>query len=97
VGGSEFRAENVGENIYYAGYGREARAINADLSVIASDAVESWYDEIKDYDFETGKSTGGVIGHFTQVIISVAVNWKITNCKKLIVKMFILNSTGCLG
>ena len=33
------------------------------------DAVTSWYDEIKDYDFEKGKSAnGGVVGHFTQVV-----------------------------
>ena len=32
-------------------------------------APRRWYDEIVDYDFETGNSkNGGVIGHFTQVV-----------------------------
>ena len=32
-------------------------------------AVDSWYDEIKDYDFKKGKSkNGGVVGHFTQLV-----------------------------
>lgn len=30
--------------------------------------VKDWYDEITNYDFNTGKSTGGVILHFTQVV-----------------------------
>ena len=30
--------------------------------------VTSWYDEMKDYDFKNGRSKGGVIGHFTQVV-----------------------------
>ena len=33
---------------------------------------KSWYDEIKDYDFTTGQSKGGVIGHFTQLV------WKVS-------------------
>lgn len=36
------------------------------------DAVRSWYSEIKDYNFATGNSNGGAIGHFTQVV------WKTT-------------------
>ena len=32
-----------------------------------TDAVQSWYDEIKDWDFSTSKKKGGVTGHFTQV------------------------------
>ena len=30
--------------------------------------VKDWYDEIQDYNFDTGKSNGGVILHFTQVV-----------------------------
>ena len=30
--------------------------------------VKDWYDEIQDYIFDTGKSNGGVISHFTQVV-----------------------------
>lgn len=31
-------------------------------------AVQSWYDEVKDYDYDTGKCTPGeVCGHYTQV------------------------------
>jgi len=39
----------------------------------ALDAVKSWYDEIKDYSFYSGKSTGGCITHFSQVV------WDSTN------------------
>ena len=34
---------------------------------VCGDMSKSWYDEIKDYNFDTGKSTG-VTGHFTQII-----------------------------
>jgi len=34
----------------------------------SEDATKSWYDEINNYNFQTGKSNGGVIGHFTQVV-----------------------------
>lgn len=30
--------------------------------------VKDWYDEITNYDFNTGQSKGGVILHFTQVV-----------------------------
>ena len=30
--------------------------------------IKDWYDEIEDYDFNTGTSKGGVITHFTQVV-----------------------------
>jgi len=33
-----------------------------------ADATRSWYDEIKDYDWQTRKSNGGVVGHFTQLV-----------------------------
>ena len=61
-------AENVwahsdgahGENLAWSG----GRPGTADRAV---DAVQSWYNEIENYDFTTGESTGGAIGHFTQV------------------------------
>jgi len=34
----------------------------------SEDATKDWYDEINNYNFQTGKSNGGVIGHFTQVV-----------------------------
>ena len=40
----------------------------ANQSKVAETAVQSWYDEVKNYSFKTGKSkSGGVTGHFTQV------------------------------
>ena len=56
------KGEWVGENIYY--FWSSAKA-----SYNSGNASESWYDEIKDYDFNKGgSSNGGVVGHFTQVV-----------------------------
>ena len=33
-----------------------------------TDAIQSWYDEISAYNFNTGQSNGGVTGHFTQLV-----------------------------
>merc|ERR1712224_1114696 len=33
-----------------------------------ANAVQSWYDEVGNYDFAKGQTMGGVIGHFTQVV-----------------------------
>lgn len=41
-------------------------------SYSAGSFVKDWYNEIANYDFAQGTSTGGVIGHFTQVV------WKST-------------------
>jgi len=51
-----------GENLYYcSGYEADDQ--------LAVNAVQSWYDEIHDYSFETCKTkTGKAIGHFTQVV-----------------------------
>lgn len=32
-----------------------------------SDAIQSWYDEVKDWRYGVGSVNGGVVGHFTQV------------------------------
>ena len=52
----------TGENLYYFW------SSDSNLVVNGSMAVDSWYDEIKDYDFNKGKSKGGVVGHFTQLV-----------------------------
>jgi len=37
------------------------------IKVYGMNAVDSWYSEVENYDFSTGKSkNGGDIGHFTQ-------------------------------
>ena len=58
----------TGENLYY--FWTSAR----DLTITGANAVDSWYDEIKDYDFAKGRSkNGGVVGHFTALV------WKGSN------------------
>lgn len=58
--------EWVGENIYWMGSSDEAQYSTGSMT-------QNWYDEIKDYDFKTGKSKNGrMVGHFTQVV------WKAT-------------------
>jgi hypothetical protein len=47
-----------GENLY-ACWGKKATGI---------DASQSWYDEIKDYNFEYPSKKTGVVGHFTQLV-----------------------------
>lgn len=32
-----------------------------------SEAVQAWYDEVKDWRYGVGSVNGGVVGHFTQV------------------------------
>ena len=52
----------VGENLYYYSAYPVCEYKCGSMS-------RSWYDEIKDYDFQNGKSkNGGVVGHFTQVL-----------------------------
>ena len=54
--------EWVGENLYYY----SAYPV---LEYKCGTMSKSWYDEIKDYDFNTGKSKNGrAVGHFTQLI-----------------------------
>ncbi len=58
--------EWVGENLYYFYASPVCEYKCGNMS-------KSWYDEIKDYNFDTGKSkNGGVVGHFTQLV------WKAT-------------------
>ena len=52
----------TGENLYYYW-------TTANLTITGADAIDSWYDEIEDYDFAKGVSkNGGVVGHFTQLV-----------------------------
>ena len=50
----------VGENLYM-------KTSSGKVAYVCGDMSKSWYSEIKDYDFETGESTG-VTGHFTQLV-----------------------------
>jgi uncharacterized protein YkwD len=56
---ARFKGAGMGENLYMC----------SGFIPNGGDAVTSWYNEIKDYDFKKGKSAnGGVVGHFTQVV-----------------------------
>ena len=55
---ARFKGGAMGENLYMC----------SGFTPNGGEGVTSWYNEIKDYDFKTGQSTGGVIGHFTQVV-----------------------------
>ena len=55
---ARFKGTAMGENLYYS----------SGFQPDGGMPVTSWYDEIKDYDFKNGRSKGGVIGHFTQVV-----------------------------
>jgi len=52
--------QGYGENLFFMSGGE----------VTCFDAVQAWYDEIKDYSYSTTKATtpGKPIGHFTQVV-----------------------------
>lgn len=32
-----------------------------------SNAIQSWYDEVKNFSYGVGSTNGGVVGHYTQV------------------------------
>ena len=56
---ARFKGAGMGENLYMC----------SGFEPNGGEAVTSWYNEIKDYDFKKGKSAnGGVVGHFTQVV-----------------------------
>jgi DNA-binding protein H-NS len=56
---AEFHGEWMGENLYWIWNGKPT----------GFDPVDAWYNEIKDYDFETYSSkNGNKVGHFTQLI-----------------------------
>ena len=53
--------EWVGENLYCLRFSGQINYGSGQMS-------KAWYSEIKNYDFKTGISKGGVIGHFTQLV-----------------------------
>jgi len=55
---AKFKGDHMGENLYMQG----GLKMNGNL------AVQSWYDEISDYNFNNPGQSSGVVGHFTQVV-----------------------------
>ena len=55
------KGEWVGENLY-------ASSDSSKTEYNCGNMSKAWYSEIENYDFKTGQSTGGVIGHFTQLV-----------------------------
>ena len=67
---------NQGENLYLAWTSRTLTGDDLSRWVIAksTDAVQSWYDEIEDYNWATPNGPhSGVVGHFTQVVWTSSV------------------------
>ena len=57
-----FNGKPVGQNLYVSG----TSGSNGPTGTVIAN---SWYEEIKNYDFKGGKSkNGGVVGHFTQLV-----------------------------
>lgn len=54
----KFKGDYMGENLYMQG----GRKMTGKL------AVQSWYDEIKSYNFANPNKSNGTVGHFTQLI-----------------------------
>ena len=67
---------SYGENLYWYG----------NIQISGDYPVDEWYKEFSKYDFKTGKSKGGVISHFTQIVwketeeFGIGYNCKGTNC-----------------
>ena len=51
----------VGENLH-------CKNSSGTIEYKCGEMSKGWYSEIEDYNFKTGKSKGGVIGHFTQLV-----------------------------
>ena len=49
-------ASGCGENLYMSSYKNTW-----------SNAIQSWYDEVADFQYGVGSTNGGVVGHYTQV------------------------------
>ncbi len=49
---------NYGENLYYS----------MGMTIVGKLPIDSWYNEVKYYNFEKGTSNGGTTGHFTQLV-----------------------------
>ncbi|CAG7718768.1 unnamed protein product [Allacma fusca] len=57
-------ARGYGENLSWSW---DSRGSPDDPSAVAT-AYDSWFSEGDDYNYYTGKSYGGVVGHFTQIL-----------------------------
>ncbi|XP_071384854.1 cysteine-rich venom protein-like [Centroberyx affinis] len=53
----EISSSGCGENLYMSSYKNTW-----------SNAIQSWYDEVKDWRYGVGSTNGGVVGHFTQLV-----------------------------
>ncbi|XP_037617514.1 cysteine-rich venom protein TEL1-like [Sebastes umbrosus] len=53
----EISTSGCGENLYMSSFENTWE-----------NAIQSWYDEVKDYRYGVGSTNGGVIGHYTQVV-----------------------------
>ena len=73
-----YNGQWMGENLFWSW--------NMDLT--GDYPVDDWYSEIKYYNFETGKSNGGVTGHFTQLV------WK--NSKELGIGYYCDSNKACV-
>lgn len=58
----------MGENLGWVWGPTEENLVSGETNV-----TDAWYAEIVDYDFNTESSTGGAVGHFTQMV------WKATS------------------
>ncbi len=65
TGKSQHSATDDGENIAMSATTNEP---SKDGVAIAQDAISRWYNEERNYNYATQKSTGGLIGHFTQIV-----------------------------
>jgi hypothetical protein len=71
--------QGAGENLFWAG----STGTLVENQASWEQAIQSFYDEIKDWSFASSSSTGGVTGHFTQLVwqrsaqLGCAMN---TNC-----------------
>ena len=60
---NEIYGDWTGENLYYFW------SSDSNLAINGAEPIDSWYDEINDYDFSNGRSkNGGIVGHFTQLV-----------------------------
>ena len=55
---NNYNGKWLGENMFWS----SGKTLTGDYP------VNTWYSEISNYNFETGKSNGGTTGHFTQVV-----------------------------
>jgi len=56
--GATFNGDNIGENIF----------MQSGRAMLGGMPADSWYDEIKDYNFKNPQQKTGVVGHFTQLV-----------------------------